>query len=297
MDFILENRSRLFAGERMLVIVGLLGFALAAIVALYIGFNGASVLPEGNLESAFSFDAALGVFILSIAAILPLSGFGSRKRAMIRYVFIIGTLYSYAVETVQHFRGINPRYTQVGTIADSIFGYLFGLESLVIIVFTVLVAIPFFRNGRPEMRPLLVLGIRYAFVSTMVAFAGGLWMITLMGRYIGDAGNLIVFHGLGLHAMQALPLLGWLLERASTDGKIARRWIHVGSIAWTMSILLVSIQTGLGQTVFELTVLPALTGVMLIVWLAVVVVSVRRLLKSLGGASLFNLLKDGGLSR
>ena len=68
-------------------------------------------------------------------------------------------------------------------------------------------------------------------------------MIVLQGRYTGDAGNLIVLHGLGFHALQALPLLGWLLERASTDGKIARRWIHVGSIAWTMSILLIVIQT------------------------------------------------------
>ncbi|WP_253944882.1 hypothetical protein [Paenibacillus sp. NEAU-GSW1] len=292
-----EMDGRLFAGERLLVMVGLLGIVLAAIVALYIGFNGAAVLPEGDLESAFSFDAALGVFILSIAAILPLSGFASRKRAMIRWVFIIGALYSYAVETIQHLRGINPRYTQVGTIADSIFGYLFALESLVFIVFTVLLAIPFFRKDRPVTRPLLVLGIRYAFVSTMVAFAGGLWMIALMGRYTGDAGNLIVLHGLSFHALQALPLIGWLLERARTDGKLARRWIHAGSIAWTMSILLISIQTGLGQTMFELTALPALTGVMLLVWLAVAVVSVRRLLKSTGGASLCNLLKDRGLSR
>ena len=83
-----EMDVRLFAGERLLVMVGLLGFALAAIIALYIGFNGAAVLPEGNLESAFSFDAAIGLFILSIAAIMPLSGFSSRKRAIIRWVFI-----------------------------------------------------------------------------------------------------------------------------------------------------------------------------------------------------------------
>ncbi|MFC4303710.1 hypothetical protein [Cohnella boryungensis] len=305
MNFIFENNrnaakelnGRLFAGERLLIMTGLLGFALAAITALYIGLNGAAVLPEGNLESAFSFNAALGVFILSIAAILPLSVCDSRKRALFRWVFMIGGLYSYAVETIQHFRGINPRYTKVGTIADSIFGYLFGLESLVIIVFTVLLAIPFFRKDRPVARPLLVLGIRYAFVSTMVAFAGGLWMIAGMSRYTGDAGNLIVLHGLGFHALQTLPLLGWLLERASSDGKIARRWIHAGSLAWTISILLIFIQTALGQTMFELTALPALTGVMLLVWLAFAALSVRRLLKSTGGAPLFNLLKDRGLSR
>ena len=290
-----DVNGRLFAGERLLVIVGLLGFALSAIIALYIGLNGAAVLPEGNLESAFSFDAAIGLFILSIAAIMPLSGLSSRKRAIIRWLFIQGTLYSYAVETIQHFRGINPRFTQAGTLADSIFGALFGLESLVIIVATVLLAVPFFRKRQPETRPLLVLGIRYAFVSTMVAFAGGVWMILLQGRYTGDAGNLIVLHGLGFHALQALPLLGWLLERASTDGKIARMWIHAGSIAWMLSILLIAVQTILGLSAFELTVFPVLAGIMLLVWLTAAAVSVRRLLKSLDGASLFNLLRDRGL--
>lgn len=292
-----EADARLFAGERLLVMVGLLGFALAAIIALYIAFNGAAVLPEGNLESAFSFDAAIGLFILSIAAIMPLSGLSSRKRAIIRWLFIQGTLYSYAVETIQHFRGINPRFSQTGTIADSIFGALFGLESLVIIVATLLLAVPFFRKRRPEARPLLVLGIRYAFISTMVAFAGGIWMIVLQGRYTGVAGNLIVLHGLGFHALQALPLLGWMLERARTDGKIAHTWIHAGSIAWMISILLIAVQTALGHTAFELTALPVLAGVMLLVWLAAAAVSVRRLLKSTGGASLFNLLKDRGIQR
>ena len=292
-----DVNGRLFAGERLLVMVGLLGFALSAIIALYIGLNGAAVLPEGNLESAFSFDAAIGLFILSIAAIMPLSGLSSRKRAIIRWLFIQGTLYSYAAETIQHFRGINPRFTQAGTLADSIFGALFGLESLVIIVATVLLAVPFFRKRQPETRPLLVLGIRYAFVSTMVAFAGGVWMIVLQGRYTGDAGNLIVLHGLGFHALQALPLLGWLLERASTDGKIARTWIHAGSIAWILSILLIAVQTVLGLSAFELTALPVLAGVMLLIWLAAAAVSVHRLLKATDGASLFNLLKDRGIQR
>ncbi|MGM0882492.1 MAG: hypothetical protein ACQEXQ_15810 [Bacillota bacterium] len=287
-----DLNGRLFAGERLLVMVGLLGFALAAFIALYIGFNGAAVLPEGNLESAFSFDAAIGLFILSIAAIMPLSGLSSRKRAIIRWLLIQGTLYAYAAETIQHFRGINPRFTKVGTLADNIFGALFGLESLVIIVATVLLAVPFFRKRRPEVRPLLILGIRYAFVSTMVAFAGGLWMIALQSRYTGDAGNLIVLHGLGFHALQALPLLGWLLERARTDGKIARTWIHAGSIAWMISILLIAVQTVLGLSAFELTALPVLAGIMLLVWLAAAAVSIRRLLKSNVGASLLNLLKD-----
>lgn len=292
-----DKKDRLFAGERMLVIIGLLGFALAAVIAVYIGFKGAAVGPEGNLENAFSFNAAFGMFVLSIAAILPLSGLSPRKRATFRWFFVSGTLFAYAVETVQHFRGINPRFTRAGTITDTIFGALFGLDSLMIIVITVLLAIPFFRKGRMDERPLPVLGIRYAFFSTMVAFAGGLWMIVLEGRMTGEAGNLIVLHGLGFHALQALPLLGWLLERAQADGKYARKLIHMGSIAWTVSILLITVQTSLGRAVFELTVLPLLAAVMLLVWLVSVVVAVRRLLRSTAGETLLKFMKPRRMAR
>ncbi|GKU77255.1 hypothetical protein [Paenibacillus sp. L3-i20] len=287
--------GKLFAGERLLVMVGLLGLVLAAISALYIGFNGATILPEGNIESVFSFDAALGLFALSIAAIMPLANLSSRNRAIIRWLFIQSALYAYAVETIQHFRGINPRFSEVGTTADTIFGALFGLESFVLIIATVLLAISFFRRRGYEALKPLVLSIRYAFVSTMAAFAGGIWMIALQSRYTGDAGNLIVLHGLGFHALQALPLLGWLLMRSNMDAKITHRWVHIGSISWTLAILFVAIQTVLGRTLFELTLLPILSLVMLLAWLSVAAVSAR---KFLSGESLFKPSKgkDRGLS-
>lgn len=292
------TNARLFEGERLLVITGLLGLTLAAFVALYIGFNGAEVLPEGNLESAFSFNAALGVFILSIAAFMPLSGLSPRRRTILRWFFIQATIYAYAVETIQHFRGINPRFTRTGSLIDNITGALFGLESLFIIVFTVLLAIPFFRRrASGGERTLTVLGIRYAFVSTMIAFAAGIWMIVLQGRYAGDAGNIIVLHGLGFHALQTLPLLGWLLERADADKKSGRSLIHLGGTAWIISIILITIQTILGRSVFELSLLPLLAGGMLLVWLLAAIGAARKVQNAAAGGSLIKLLKIRGLER
>jgi hypothetical protein len=265
---------------------------------LYIGFNGAEVLPEGNLESAFSFNAALGVFILSIAAFMPLSGINSRRRTILRWFFIQATIYAYAVETIQHFRGINPRFTRTGSLIDNITGALFGLESLFIIVFTVLLAIPFFRRrASGGERTLTVLGIRYAFVSTMIGFAAGIWMIVLQGRYAGDAGNIIVLHGLGFHALQTLPLLGWLLERADADKKSGRSLIHLGGTAWIISIILITIQTILGRSVFELSLLPLLAGGMLLVWLLAAIGAARKVQNAASGGSLIKLLKIRGLER
>ncbi|WP_028403263.1 hypothetical protein [Ectobacillus panaciterrae] len=270
---------KLFEGEKLLVIISMLGFVLAVGIAVYIGLYGAIIFPEGNLERAFSFNAAIALFILSIAAILPIAGLSPRKRAAVRWAFTLTVLYAYAIETIQHFRGINPRFTRAGSAVDSIAGALFGLDSLLIIIVTVLLAIPFYRKRQMNERPLLVLGIRYALFSTMIAFASGIWMIALQGRYTGEAGNLIVLHGLSFHALQALMLLGWLSERAHTDKKHALRRIHFGSFAWMISIVLIGLQTALGRSVFELTALPLLAGVMLLIWLATVVVAAFELLR------------------
>ncbi|MFD0697304.1 hypothetical protein ACFQZT_24835 [Paenibacillus sp. GCM10027628] len=271
---------KLFAGEKLLVYVGLAGFVLAGVIAIYIGLSGSVILPEGSAERAFSFNAAIAMFILSIAAILPLSGLSHRKRSGVRRFFIPAILFAYGVETVQQFRGINPRFSRIGSVIDSVVGALFGLDSLLIIVVTVLLAIPFFRRRKANGRPLVVLGIRYAFLSTMAAFAAGLWMIAISSRYTGAAGNLIVLHGLGFHALQALPLLGWLLEKARSGELIARRLIHTGSTAWLISVLLVGLQTAFGRTVFELTALPLLAGIMLLVWLGTFIFATIDLLKA-----------------
>ncbi|MFC0215830.1 hypothetical protein ACFFK0_25880 [Paenibacillus chartarius] len=276
----MENNLKMFAGERLLVMTGLLGFLLAAGIAVYMAFYGSVVLPEGNIESAFSFSAAIGIFALSIAAILPIAGLSPRKRASIRWLYIIGFLYAYGLETIQHFRGINPRFSQVGSVGDMIAGILFGLDSLMLIVLTVLLALPFFRSRQPLERPWLVLGIRYAFVSTMIAFAAGLWMTVLQGRYTGDAGNLIVLHGLGFHALQTLPVLGWLVGWAQMDTLKSRRLMHTGGIAWTASVLLVFVQTALGRTVFEPTAIPVLAGLLLLISLGALALAAINALKS-----------------
>src|SRR5690606_6667525 len=127
---------------------GLLGFVLAGICAVYIGVNGSVVLPEGNVRSAFSFNAAIAVFILSVAALMPFAGLGDRQRIRLRRGFIFITMIGYGIENIQHFRGINPRYTEAGNIVDVIAGGFFGLISLMLIVVTLQLAASFYRKNQ-----------------------------------------------------------------------------------------------------------------------------------------------------
>ncbi|MEH7254617.1 hypothetical protein V7111_21125 [Neobacillus niacini] len=272
---------KLFEGERALVTTGLIGFILSASIAFYIFFNGSTIAPEGNMKDAFSFNAAIGMFILSIAAILPLARFGVRKRKVVRCFFIIASLYSYVIETIQNFRGINPRFSREGTVVDIGAGMLFGVVSLVLVTLAIVLMIQSLRMKPPYERPLLILGIRYAFFSVFAANMAGIWMILLQGSLTQDGGNIIVLHGIGFHALQTLILPAWLLEKVHVRARLKKWLIHSGSIAWMLSILLIGIQTALGQTVFELTLLPILAGLLLLIWFGTVIVSCGLLFKQM----------------
>jgi hypothetical protein len=126
---------------------------------------------------------------------------------------------------------------------------------------------------RPFERPLLLMGIRYAFLSVFAANLAGIWMILLQNRLTGDGGNVIVLHGLGFHSLQTLILLAWFLERAPVRDWVKKRLIHLGCIAWMLSILMIGIQTALGRTVFELTLLPILGSLLLLVWFATLIIA------------------------
>ncbi|GAK12196.1 hypothetical protein [Geomicrobium sp. JCM 19039] len=57
--------------EFALVMTGVISLIFAVIAVIIIFFNGTEVPPEGNMENVFSFSAATGIFIISLAIIFP----------------------------------------------------------------------------------------------------------------------------------------------------------------------------------------------------------------------------------
>jgi hypothetical protein len=275
-----EPTVRLFEGERALVIAGLLGFILSAGIAIYMFFRGSIILPEGNVKDAFSFNAAIGMYILSIAAILPLTMLNTARRKALRWLFIFTSLYSYTIESVQNFRGISPRFSREGTVVDMVAGILFGVVSLVLVILALVLAVHFFRLNKSSQRPLLIMGIRYAFISVLAANIAGLWMILLQDRLTGGTGNVIVLHGIGFHALQTLILPALILERARIIERLKRRLIHAGCIAWLLMIVMIGIQTALGHSVFELTPIPISAILFFLIWFGTVVAACMLLIKN-----------------
>jgi hypothetical protein len=251
---------KLFEGERWFVMTGLLGLLLAAGCVIWVLLYGGAVAPDGDVSKAVSFNAALGLFILSTAAVLPFSGLGKKGRAVFRRFYIVLALYSYAAETIQHFRGVNPRFPENGSIFDVTVGALFGLVALLLVVGYLAVAAQYFRRRSYVLHPKLVLGIRYAMVAVMLSFAAGIWISLNSGRYIGLGGNIIWLHGLGFHALQAVPLVAWLTERTSLTDASRRGMIHLTGAAFLLGLLAIAVQTYLGHPILEWSILPIIAG-------------------------------------
>lgn len=271
-----ESKPVFFQGEQALVLTGLLGFALAALCAVWVLIWGGEVAPQGDVTKAISFNAAIGIFIVSTAAILPFSGLREKARAFFRWVYIGLTLYSYAAETVQNMRGVNPRFVIDGTAFDRAVGNLFAFVALMLVVLYVYLAVQFFRQRVYKLRPELIVGIRYSMVAVMLSFAAGIWISMNQGRTVGLEGNIIWLHGLGFHALQAMPLIAWLAERSDNALHIRRRGIHLTGIAYVLGLIAIGWQTLRGAAIMEWSVLPLVAGLCFLFTIAIGVLLLRR---------------------
>lgn len=265
-----------FEGEKGLVATGLLGFLLAIYCAIWVIVHGGAVAPDGDIAKALSFNAALGIFLLSTAAILPFSAMGPKSRALFRWSYIGLALFSYFAENVQHFRGVNPRFVKNGSAFDQFVSTGFVLVAMLLVLFYVFLAIQYFRKRSYERHPIIVLSIRYAMIAVMISFFAGIWISVNEGRYYGLEGNIIWLHGLGFHALQLLPFVAWLTVRKSQTSMARHSYIHITGLAFLMGICLIGMQTLLGSSIYTLELLPLLACCCFGVCLLPLIVLLRR---------------------
>ncbi|HZG84717.1 hypothetical protein [Paenibacillus sp.] len=245
-----NDAAALFRGEGALTLAGLLGFLLAGVCGAWALAFGGGVAPDGDVWKAFSFNAALGVFLLSTAAILPLSGLSDRGKRLFRRSYLILAMYSYFAETAQHFRGVNPRFPEGGAAFDTFLGIGFGIVALLLVLAYAALAAQYFRKRAAAIRPDMVLAIRYAMAAVMLSFAAGIGIALNGGSAVGESGSLLWLHGLGFHALQALPFAAWLAERKAR-ARERRGLIHFAGASYAAGLAAVGWQTALGEPVLS----------------------------------------------
>lgn len=243
-----ERLGGLWRRHRLVTGVGLLGFMFAAATAAVAIWNGGWLLaPEGRLLEAIKFDVALGIYTLTVALILPLATMTAAGRR--RWVgWTVGlTLFAYLMENVQAWRGLDPRFSEVAGPIDQMLGGLFFLQALGLLVLFVILMRGFFRADALPDRQALRVSLRYSTVGALMAFGVGILMSALSGREFGAAGDLMLIHAAGFHALQAVPLIALLAGLTALDARDAIRWTHIGGAGWLLLCAGLVLQAVVGQ--------------------------------------------------
>ena len=272
---LVENRPLALAGV-VGITVGLICFAVLA------ARHGVPIPPEGDLTKSGSFDVAVGIYLLTLTLLLPSAGFSDWGRRLWVRMNVGLFAYGISVETVQILRGIDPRFSKVGTPTDRIIGLVFFGTALTIMTLFIIIAVKFFRRARPDADSPVLLAIRYGSITAIGAFVAGIWMSLNQGRHTGEAGNILPLHALGFHGLQAVPLVALLLTWAGVNADDTRKWVHATGIAWLIACAAVAQQTIAGRSIFDRSPAMLVSGFVLIVWAALVAFAFLRWTQSLG---------------
>jgi hypothetical protein len=266
-----RRRARLAVpADPVLLAVGLAGLVIAVLCAIAVAVRGRFIPPEGKMWAATTFSFGVAVFTLTVALLLPLAGYPPKLRRRWALAYCIFAVYGFVLEPVQSFRGLDPRFTEAGSPMDVIAGVLFAFTAVLNTVLFVLLGLRFFRGDVLADRPVLRLGIRYGAVAVFLSFGVGVVMIVVQGRVFGDEGNLLVSHGLGVHGIQALPLVALALARGA-GSRQSTPWMHAAGIGWLTACTAALVQALLGRPPFEASVLTLLVLAGLAAWAVVVV--------------------------
>jgi hypothetical protein len=189
------------------------------------------------------FMISITVFLWTMAWFMPETAARPGARAVVRWTIASAMAIEIALITMQSARGTTSHFnaaTPFDTVVFNIMGIAIVLNTLAMVLFLAIL-----RRDTPAPRAGYLWGIRLGVVMFLLASAqGGLIVGNNAHAVAGpdggpglpfvnwstEFGDLRVAHFVGLHALQALPLLGFLLDRGRVA--MARQVVIAAGALW-----------------------------------------------------------------
>jgi hypothetical protein len=251
--------------------------ASPALVRLAVTFFAAAALSVllGLLEHRTLFGASVWAkpakFFLSISiqsatvawAMTQLAATERRRRgvrlSVVLYVFCAVTEMAYI--TLQASRGLPSHFNRESPLYIALYA-LMGVGAITMLAATGYVGICILRRPRLDASPVLARAAGLGLVlAALLGGAAGAYMSARPGHWVGglstDAaglpivgwsstgGDLRVAHFFGLHASQAIALIGWLVS--ALPPARANRIVNVAGLAWSTATIALFAQAVLGR--------------------------------------------------
>ncbi len=217
----------LYTANPVLTITGAFHWALAALLLILYFFDSRTILGINPWIKPTKFSVSIAIYVWTLAWYLRYVAERRRAVRMISRGVAICMFTEIVCITLQSMRGTTSHYN-VATLLDAtifnIMGAMIGINS-VLVAWTLV----FFVAGAPAIPRSYLWGIRFGLMVFLLAAAEGIVMIVHGAHTVGaddggpglpfvnwstQHGDLRIAHFAGMHALQILPLLGYLLSRS-----------------------------------------------------------------------------------
>lgn len=230
--------------DRALLAAGLLNLAALVPVLVLMQVDDRQLLGINIWIKPAKFLMSIGIYLLTLTWLLPRVELGAVMRPALRWTFIVAMVGEAALISLQSWRGVQSHFNELLAFDARVFNVM-GLLIVLNTIAAFVLLVRFVFTPRPGTPRAMLSGIHFGLLLFLVASGVGGLMIGQGAHAVGvpdggsglpfvnwsrEGGDLRVAHFIGLHALQGLPLLGWLAGRKSPDaGTMA---VHVAALAW-----------------------------------------------------------------
>jgi hypothetical protein len=237
---LLEWYQKLKEQEQLLWLSGWSYIVFSLFLALCMSFDQRTILGINVWIKPLKFTLSAWIYIWTIGWMLAQLRVPTRTKAILRWSLLLTILLEVVLVSTQSARGIPSHFNHSTTLNTLIFNTM-GVA----IAWNTIIAIDMFRRMTKESQVnpalwsnrVLLWGVRWGLLLFLAGSVVGGLMARKLQHTVGAvdggaglpflnwstvAGDLRVAHFFGLHALQLLPILGWWMQRRTTQ----TIWIH-----------------------------------------------------------------------
>jgi len=226
-------------------------FLLMLIVA---PFDARTVTGINPWIKPMKFALSIAIYTATMAWLLEHLPSSQQMKRWVTRGIALAMLVEMALITLQAARGVPSHFNNTSLFNAAVFAVM-GLVILGNTALVALVTLQFYRT-RPALSAAYFWGIRLGLTLFVLASLEGLAMIDRMSHAVGvadggpglpfvnwstEGGDLRIAHFIGLHALQVVPLAGYLLSRLNWAGRRVRPVIWLWAFAMAYAVVSVSL--------------------------------------------------------
>jgi hypothetical protein len=226
--------KQLHARNAVLALTGWIMLVLLALMLLVAPFDSRTILGINPWIKPIKFAVSITIFVWTIAWFSAYVARFRKTLAVITWGIAIAMLAEIAVIMIQAARGTTSHFNDATTLDAALFSFMGNMIGLnTVMVFLMLILFCF----RVDLPGAYLWGIRLGLVIMLFASAEGGLIVMNKSHAVGvpdggpglpivnwstEAGDLRIAHFLGLHALQLIPLAGFIMSQRTALPNYAR---------------------------------------------------------------------------